>query len=123
MAQTILIPLLDNDVAPRFDLATEVLIVSSGGRTASPQRRIVVLPQASAEQVCQLATTEGVDLVVCGGIEETYHQYLVWKRIQVIDSVIGPSRLALERLAEGTLKSGTILERLPPPLAATDPQR
>lgn len=109
LPQKILIPLHENEVAPRFDLATEVLIVSGTGKTASKNRRIVVLPQASAEQVCQLATTEGVDLVICGGIEDTYYQYLVWKRIEVIDSVIGSSQSALEYLAEGKLENGSVL--------------
>lgn len=105
----ILIPLHENEVAPRFDLATEVLIVAGGSRGISKNRRIVALPRPSAEEVCKLATTEGITLVICGGIEETYYQYLVWKRIEVIDSVVGSSSAALRRFAAGSLRPGTIL--------------
>lgn len=115
----ILIPLQDNDVAPRFDLATEVLIVEIIGNTDVGEQRMVVLPRASADQLCQLIIGEGVRTVICGGIEDDYYQYLVWKRIEVIDSIVGSSRAALECYVDRTLKSGTILkapERSVPPV-------
>jgi predicted Fe-Mo cluster-binding NifX family protein len=109
MSTKILIPLHENDVAPRFDLATEVLIVTRIGKTGSGDKRMVVLPRASADQLCHLAITEGVKTVICSGIEDDYYQYLIWKRIDVFDSVIGSSELALNRFIKGTLKPGEIL--------------
>ena len=109
MSKKILIALHDNDIAPRFDLATEVLIVTGIGKLDTNNRRIVVLPRASADQLCHLVITEGVETVICGGIEDDYYQYLIWKRIEVIDSVIGSSEAALKRFIEGTLKPGEIL--------------
>jgi len=106
MANKILIPLYGNDVAPRFDLATEVLIADLD---ENREEKIVVLPQASAEQLCSLVMTEEVDVVVCSGIEEEYYQYLTWKRVKVLDSVIGPWESVLERFYKGRLKSGDIL--------------
>ena len=105
----ILIPLHDNDVAPRFDLATEVLIVEGFARTELGEQRMVVLPRASADQLCQLIIAEGVRTVICSGIEDDYYQYLVWKRIEVIDSIVGSSREALKCFVNKTLKAGTIL--------------
>jgi len=109
MSIKILIPLHENDVAPRFDLATEVLIVTDVGKTGSGEKRMVVLPRASADQLCHLIITEGIQTVICSGIEDDYYQYLTWKRIEVIDSVIGSSQSALERFIEGRLKPGDIL--------------
>ena len=109
MSTKILIPLNESDVAPRFDLATEVLIVTGIGKAGSLDKRMVILPRASAEQLCHLAITEGVQTVICSGIEDDYYQYLIWKRIEVIDSVIGSSEVALRRFVEGTLKPGEIL--------------
>ncbi len=109
MSKKVLIPLYENDVAPRFDLATEVLIVTSYGKAGLENKRMVVLPRASADQLCQLIITEGIQTVICSGIEDDYYQYLTWKRIEVIDSVIGSSESALERFVEGTLKPGEIL--------------
>ena len=108
-SKKILIALHDNDVAPRFDLATEVLIVTGIENTGSEDKRIVVLPRASADQLCHLVITEGVQTVICGGIEDDYYHYLTWKRIEVIDSVIGSSEAALKCFIEGTLKPGEIL--------------
>ena len=105
----ILIPLHEDDVAPRFDLATEVLIVTEPGAEGLADRRMVVLPRASAEQLCHLIITENVQTVICSGIEEDYYQYLTWKRIDVIDSVVGSSNSALKRYREGQLKPGDIL--------------
>jgi len=109
MSTKILIPLHDNDVAPRFDLAVEVLIISGAGAVGSRDQRTVVLPRASADQLCQLIITEGIQTVICSGIEDDYYQYLTWKRIEVIDSVIGSSKAALNRFVDGTLKPGDIL--------------
>jgi len=109
MANKILIPLYGNDIAPRFDLATEVLITDLDENSENREEKIVVLPQASAEQLCSLVITEEVDVVVCSGIEEEYYQYLTWKRVRVLDSVIGPRESVLERFYKGRLKSGDIL--------------
>lgn len=111
MPKKILIPLYENDVAPRFDLATEVLIVTGIGKTGSGDKKMMVLPRASADQLCHLIITEGIHTVICGGIEDDYYQYLTWKRINVIDSVVGSSQLALKRYAEESLKPGDILHQ------------
>ncbi|MDY6863133.1 MAG: dinitrogenase iron-molybdenum cofactor biosynthesis protein [Thermodesulfobacteriota bacterium] len=109
MTKKLIIPLYGNDVAPRFDLSSDAVIVSTGGKGEDTEEKIVVLPQASAEQLCHLILTEGIEVVICGGIEEEYYQYLTWKRINVIDSVIGPWKSVLEQFNKGMLKAGDIL--------------
>ncbi|MBW1997469.1 MAG: dinitrogenase iron-molybdenum cofactor biosynthesis protein [Deltaproteobacteria bacterium] len=109
MTKKLLIPLYGNDVAPRFDLATEVLIVSLNENRDRLHEKTVVLPQASAEQLCHLILTEEARVVICGGIEEEYYQFLRWKRVEILDSVIGPYEAALERFCKGSLRSGEIL--------------
>lgn len=109
MAEKTLIPLFGNDVAPRFDLATEVLIVSDIHRRKESDEKVIVLPQASAEQLCHLILTESIKTVICGGIEEEYYRYLTWKKIRVLDSIIGPWQKALDRLREDNLNQGDIL--------------
>lgn len=109
MATKVLICLHGNEVTPRFDLATEVLIAFIGEDGKVRDERVVVLPQASAEMLCHMVLTESVQVIVCGGIEEEYYQYLTWKRVKVLDSVIGDCRSALERLAEGLLLAGDVL--------------
>ncbi|AGW14662.1 NifB/NifX family molybdenum-iron cluster-binding protein [Megalodesulfovibrio gigas] len=105
----LLIPLLGLEVAPRFDLATEVWIGELDA--ATPEHitgsTIIVLPQASAEDLCQLILKEAVDVVLCGGIEEEFYDYLQWKRIQVIDSVIALADDAARAYGRGELGPGT----------------
>jgi predicted Fe-Mo cluster-binding NifX family protein len=109
IVKKILISLYGNDVAPRFDLATEVLIASVGEDGQVVDEKILVLPQASAEKLCHMVLTEDVQTVICGGIEEEYYQYLVWKRVEVLDSVIGPANVVMDHYRQGTLQSGDIL--------------
>jgi len=105
----ILITIRDSDVAPRFDLTTEVLIVETDGNKATNKPRNILLPGPSADELCSLIIKEGVSLVICGGIEEAHYQYLVWKKITVIDKVIGPASEVLQRAMANELGSGAIL--------------
>ncbi len=109
MSKKILIPLLGNDVAPRFDLATEVLMTQVNAPDSIEDEKIMVLQEASAEKLCHLILTEGINVVICGGIEEEYYKYLVWKKVEVIDSIVGLWSSALERFASGELSPGEIL--------------
>ncbi|WP_027721862.1 NifB/NifX family molybdenum-iron cluster-binding protein [Maridesulfovibrio zosterae] len=112
MAHKILIPLFNDDVAPRFDMATDVTLIkiSSDGEIND---RIIVLPQASADDLCALATSNHIDAVICGGIDDEHYQYLVWKGITVFDDVIGPVQQILEVYKIGKLASGTNIYTIP----------
>lgn len=107
-----LIPLYDDEVAPRFDFATEVLIVELDDEYNPVAEKNVVLPQASAEDLCQLILQEDISLVVCGAIEEEYYQYLRWKKIRVVDSVVGHHKEVVRCLKEGGPAEGAILSRV-----------
>ena len=109
MEQKILIPLYGDQVAPRFDLATEVSIISIADDGRLMEKKIVVLPRASAEQLCHLILLEKIGTVVCGGIEDEYYQYLKWKNVNVLDSVIGAYKAVIKRLESGTLQAGDII--------------
>lgn len=106
--QKILIVLHEDDVAPRFDLALGVSIatIATGGQVL--EEKTLVMPQASAEDLCRLILTERVDVVVCGGIEQEYYDYLAWKHIMVLDSVIGAKEWAMRRHIQGRLHAGDI---------------
>jgi predicted Fe-Mo cluster-binding NifX family protein len=106
MNNKILITIWGNDVSPRFDLTTEVLIVSLNSEGSVDHQRTVILPKVSAEDLCHLIITEGITLVICGGIEEEYYQYLTWKDVRVIDSMIGPHERALDLALAKRLESG-----------------
>ncbi|MDD3312214.1 NifB/NifX family molybdenum-iron cluster-binding protein [Pseudodesulfovibrio sp.] len=107
--EKILIPLLDSDVAPRFDLATDVLVVSFSRETLTMgtiKEKVVVLNNASSEAACRLALSENVRTVICAGIEAEYHDFLTWKGIKVLDDVCGPVDLVLESYLTDALEKG-----------------
>src|SRR5208282_981334 len=105
----VLIVLDGNDIAPRFDLTLELLIVSLGKDGKPAVKSDVVRARPSAEALCGVATAENVHTVICGGIEKEYLRYLGWKNVEVIHSVIGSAKVALSRFRKGALKSGDIL--------------
>ena len=109
MNEKLLITIWRDQVAPRFDLTSEVLVATLDSAGEVLQSKTVVLPTVSAEDLCHLILTEEISTVICGGIEEEYFQYLTWKKVKVVDSVIAPYDLALEFARAGKLEAGAIL--------------
>ncbi len=107
--QKVLLVLDGNDIAPRLDLSLELLVVSLGKGGKPAGKRDLVLARPSVEELCRVVSAEGAHTVICGGIEKEYLQYLEWKNVEVIHSVVGPAEVALRRFRRGSLKSGDIL--------------
>jgi hypothetical protein len=107
--RNVLLVLDGKNIAPRFDLALELLIVSMGNDGKPVERRDVLLARPSADALCRAVASENVQTVICGGIEKEYLQYLGWKNVEVIHSIIGSSEVAVSRYRKGALKSGDLL--------------
>jgi predicted Fe-Mo cluster-binding NifX family protein len=105
----ILITIKKNEVSPRFDLTSEILITETDGQKVAGDPRIILLPGSSGEDICGLAIKENIALVICGGIEEAHYDYLCWKKIKVVDGVIGPYQQALHDAMANKLKPGMVL--------------
>ena len=105
----VLLTLQDNFIAPRFDLATEIIIADIIDSRLSGAPRTIILPRKNAEDLCDLIVKEGITCVVCGGIEDNFHNFFLWKKIKVIDNVIGATMEVLERVMDGTLEAGSVL--------------
>lgn len=105
----ILITISKNHVEPRFDLVNEVVIARARNGQILGEPRIILLPGASPEEICSLVIKEDVSVVICGGIEEVHYQYLIWKKVKVFDSIIGPYEQALKLVLSDKLEAGTIL--------------
>jgi len=109
MSKTILVTLYRNEVAPRFDLAGEVLLVTVDPTGSEVKRQELVLAHSSADDLCDLILDREVAAVITGGIEEEHYHYLRWKQLTVLDGVAGLAEDALARYLAGTLESGDIL--------------
>ncbi len=105
----VLIPVYGAEIAPRFDLATEVLLFFKSREKEGWDERILVVSHSSAEELCRLILKEDVEMVICGGIEDEYYQYLKWKGVAVIDSVAGPWDRIPQRLTAEDLTAGAVL--------------
>ncbi len=106
---SLLVPLAGEVVAPRFDLATEVLIARARRGRLVGEPRIVLLPGPSADALCSLVLEEGITHVACGGIEDAHFQYLAWKKVRVLDRVIGSWEAVLRLFLCGELRPGTVV--------------
>ncbi len=109
MTRKICIPLHEEEVAPRFDLAAEVLLAECDAEGRILQEKLLILPGPSAQRLCHTIITERIHTVICGGIEQEVYDYLTWKRLVVIDNVIGPASAVLKRYASRQLSAGDIV--------------
>jgi len=106
----ILLTLANDMIAPRFDLATEVLIVPAVGKKIAGSPRTMLLPGPSADDLCGLILKEDITILICGGIEEEHYQFLTWKKVKVIDRIIGKAEDVLQLVLEHELRSGDIVK-------------
>lgn len=105
----ILIPIQGDYVAPRFDLATEVLVARYEKGKLIGEPKTIIMERPSDEGLCQMIVEENVTDVICGGIEELHYNFLTWKKVSVLDGVIADWQTALDKALSGILKQGDIL--------------
>lgn len=109
MIHKIIIPLFQEEIAPRFDLSTEVLIFLLSKGNIVEEKKTIVLPRSSADELCHLILSENINTLICGAIEEEYYQFLKWKKINIFDSIAGKWTVALRRWQENQLHCNDIL--------------
>mgnify|MGYP000008810881 CR=1 FL=1 len=96
-------------VAPRFDLVTEVIIVKYEQNKVVEELKNIIMERPSGEALSQMMVDEHVTDLVCGGIEDLHYQFLVWKRVNVVDRVIAPWQAALDQHVQGRLQQGDVI--------------
>ncbi len=105
----ILLTISGDDISARLDMTREVLVVKSKKGTCIGEPKTILLGKSSAEDICSFIIKENISCLICGGIEEKHYKYLRWKKIKVIDSIIGPHKEALQLLFNNKLQKGSIL--------------
>ena len=118
---TTLITVCNDEVSPRFDLTTEVVILfaedvnnaTPGTPTAQNQAepcgyrtKHMVLPRPSNDDLCDFIVKNSIHQVVCGGIEEDYFHYLRWKGIPVICDIIGKTNTVVQHILNNDIAAG-----------------
>lgn len=105
----LMIPIHGDFVAPRFDLATEILIARYEDGSLLGQPKTIIMERPSDEELCHMIVEDHITDMVCNGIEELHYNFLVWKKVNVVDGVIGDWQTVLERTIDGTLQQGSVL--------------
>lgn len=101
----IAIPRMGESVAPCFEYCTTIAIytVDDSGRVEQ-----VDVPLASREPFdrVRLLRDQGVDTVICGGMQEVYEDLLRASGLQVVSWVSGAVEDLLGTFLKGDLRSG-----------------
>ncbi|MCP3941724.1 MAG: hypothetical protein GY710_09625 [Desulfobacteraceae bacterium] len=108
MIDKITITIHQDQIAPRFDLTTEILIILISSNLVVEEKKSIVLPRSSADDLCHLLISENINTLICGAMEDEYYQFLKWKQINIFDSVMGSWATAFKNWQENTLNPGDI---------------
>jgi predicted Fe-Mo cluster-binding NifX family protein len=103
------IPILGEEIVPRFDLTTEVVILTTTKSWEIQDKKIIVLPRSSSDELCHTLLAQEINTLICGAIEDEYYEFLKWKKIAVFDGISGAWTQAFNRWKNQTLNPGAIL--------------
>ncbi|BCS87788.1 dinitrogenase iron-molybdenum cofactor biosynthesis protein [Pseudodesulfovibrio sediminis] len=106
--EKILIPILDNNIAPRFDLSADVLIVSISLETSTTgkiKEKVMLLDNPSAESMYRLIMSENIQTIICAGIEKEIYDFLKRKGFGIIDNICGPVDAVIDAYIIGNIDS------------------
>jgi hypothetical protein len=109
MIKRIMIPLYVNEVGPRFDLATEVIVAIVSKDNTIEEQKNIVLPRSSPEDLCHRILIENISILICGAIEDEYYQFLKWKKLKIFNNVSGKWKDAFHRYLNNSLRAYDIL--------------
>ena len=103
------IPIFENRISPRFDFSPEMWVIEvERGKVVGQEKFSTAnlnLPQR-LEQI----TSNGVDKVICGGIDGLSRDQLGSRGIDVVQDVIGDADIVFDLFMRGRLRSGFCCE-------------
>ena len=105
----IAIPLFGNRISPRFDFSPEMWIIDvEGGKVLGQEK----LPTANLNlpQRLEQITSNGVNKVICGGMDGFCQNQLGSRGIDVVQDVIGEAEIVFDLFMRGRLRPGLCCE-------------
>lgn len=102
------IPLFGKRISPRFDCATELLLITIENKEALKREKLLWRGLHAYERITELIKM-GVDMLICGAIDGFSHTLLAQKGIKVYSWVTGEAENAIELFLKGHLQPGMIL--------------
>jgi predicted Fe-Mo cluster-binding NifX family protein len=106
----IAIPIFGNRVSPRFDFSPEMWIIEVERGEVLRQEKLPTVNLNLPQRLEQIASN-GVDKVICGGIDGFCQDHLGSKGIDVVQDVIGDAEIVFDLFMRGRLRPGFCCER------------
>lgn len=105
----IAIPIFGNRISPRFDFSPEMWIIDVEGAKVVGQEK---LPTANLNlpQRLEQITSNGVNKVICGGMDGFCQNQLGSRGIDVVQDVIGEAEIVFDLFMRGRLRPGLCCE-------------
>jgi len=104
------IPIYENRISPRFDFSPEMWIVEVE-RGEIVGREKFFTADLSLAQRLERVTSNGVDKLICGGIDSFSRNQLGNRGIDVVQDIIGDAEMVIHLLMNGRLRPGLCCER------------
>jgi len=104
----IAVPLFDERISPRFDCAQSFLLLVVENGKIVDRKELATENWTSVERTGRLSAL-GVDILICGGIDEVAARRLIHNGIRVYAWVTGMARDAVVSLLNGDLEPGIMV--------------
>ena len=106
----IAIPIYENRISPRFDFSPEMWVVEVERGEVVGQEKLSTA-NLNVPQRLEQVTSNGVDKLICGGIDPFSRNQLGSRGIDVVQDVIGDAGIVMDLLMRGRLRPGLCCER------------
>ncbi|HUL36686.1 MAG TPA: NifB/NifX family molybdenum-iron cluster-binding protein [Thermodesulfobacteriota bacterium] len=106
----IAIPIFENRISPRFDFSPEMWVIEVEGGKVVGQEKLSAANLNLPQRLEQI-TSNGVNKVICGGIDGFCRDQLGRRGIDVVQDVIGDADIVFDLFMEGRLRPGLCCER------------
>ncbi len=97
------IPRFHERVAPCFEYSATITIFTIEGGEVLDQRDFALQSRVALDRV-RLLRDQEVDVLICGGVQETFEEVVKARGVEVISWVSGDVEDLLKRYMKGTLK-------------------
>jgi predicted Fe-Mo cluster-binding NifX family protein len=104
------IPIFGSRISPRFDFSPEMWIIEvERGEVVSQEK----LPTTNLNlpQRLEQITSNGVEKVICGGIDDFSRNQLGCRGIDVVQDIIGDAEIVFDLFVRGRLRPGLRCEK------------
>ena len=105
----IAIPMFGNRISPRFDFSPEVWIIDVEGGEVVRQEKLPTTHLNLPQRLEQI-TSNGVDKVICGGIDGFCQNQLGSSGIDIVQDVMGDAEIVFDLFMRGRLRPGLCCE-------------